>query len=92
MTTIEARRSIRAPVSVVFTAVTDIADLPNTNPDFVGIEFLTEQTSGIGTRFRETRTMNGKEDVTAQTAAEAADPDLQESVSQGDREAPRPAQ
>lgn len=64
MTKVEVHSKIDAPVEVVFRAVTDIANLPATNPAIVGIEFLTEQRSGVGTRFRETRRMKKKEMVT----------------------------
>ncbi len=60
MPKITVERSIRAPVAVIFDAVTNIEKLPETSQDVVAIEFLTEQKSGVGTRFVETRTHNGK--------------------------------
>jgi uncharacterized protein YndB with AHSA1/START domain len=64
MTTITSRRIIAAPIATVFGMVTDIENSPETNADVVAVEFLTESRSGVGTRFRETRSMNGKEHVT----------------------------
>ena len=64
MTRVTVRASIDAPVEVVFAAVTDIENLPATNPDIAKIEFLGERRSGVGTRFRETRMMKGKPAVT----------------------------
>jgi len=64
MTRITVNRIILAPIESVFSAVADIENLPGTNPDIVKIEFLTDQKSGHGTRFRETRLMNNKESVT----------------------------
>ena len=63
MTRITATRSINAPIDVVFKAVADIDNLPKTSKEIVKIEFLTDQKSGIGTRFRETRLMNGKKEM-----------------------------
>ncbi|MEL6906432.1 MAG: SRPBCC family protein [Planctomycetota bacterium] len=57
MTRIAVERAIDAPPEVVFAAVADIEHLPDVSEDVVGIEFLTEQRFGVGTRFRETRRM-----------------------------------
>ncbi|MEM7248181.1 MAG: SRPBCC family protein [Acidobacteriota bacterium] len=64
MTRVAVSRLINATPETVFDAVCNIENLPATNPDVVGIEFLTEQKSGAGTRFRETRRMKDKEMVT----------------------------
>ena len=61
MTRISVTREIAAPVDVVFDAITNIERLPETNPDVVRVEFLGEQRSGVGTRFRETRAMGKKQ-------------------------------
>ena len=58
------RFQISAPVTAVFAAVSDIGNLPQTNPAIVHVEFISETRSGIGTRFIETRLMNGKENKT----------------------------
>lgn len=64
MTRVTVTRTIQAPVARVFSAIADISDLPATNPDVVKVEFLTERHDGVGTRFRETRLMNGRENHT----------------------------
>ncbi|MCA9705094.1 MAG: SRPBCC family protein [Myxococcales bacterium] len=61
MTTVTAETHIDASPDVVFHAISDIEGMPKTNPQVVRVAFLTEQRQGVGTRFRETRRMNGKE-------------------------------
>jgi len=63
MPIIRVSRKINSKVEAVFKAVTDIENLPSTNPDVLKTEFLSEQKSGVGTRFREVRLNNGKEMV-----------------------------
>ncbi|MCB9763785.1 MAG: SRPBCC family protein [Alphaproteobacteria bacterium] len=70
MTTLTVQRRIAAPADLVFTAITDIARLPDTNKDVLSVEFLTEQRAGVGTRFRETRRMGKGELVTELEVAE----------------------
>lgn len=64
MTRITVSRTITASPEQVFRTVSDIDNLPNTSPDIQRIDFLTEKTSGVGTRFRETRAHKGKTMVT----------------------------
>ena len=54
-------RSIDAPVEVVFKTVSDIKHFSEAIPGIVNIEILSDTQTGVGTRFRETRVMNGKE-------------------------------
>lgn len=61
MTRVCVERRVAAPPQIVFDAVANVANLPDTNPDIVKVRFLTERRSGVGTRFVETRSMNGKE-------------------------------
>lgn len=61
MTTVTVSRTINASPDVVFQVVSDIPNLPETNPDIVSIEFFTESQTGLGTRFRETRRMGKKQ-------------------------------
>ena len=61
MTSVTVTRRIAAPVDVVFRTVADIRQFSQVAPQIVGIEFLSDVQSGIGTRFRETRLMNGQE-------------------------------
>ena len=73
MPQITVKRKISAPPEVVFDAVANVANLPDTNPDIVKVRFLTEQRSGVGTRFVETRSMNGKEMETELEITESDD-------------------
>ena len=58
------KRQIAAPVDVVFRAITEIEKFPEKNPAIVKVEILSDQKSGVGTRFRETRRMKDKENST----------------------------
>jgi len=64
MPVITIRTDIKAPADAVFRAVSDIEHFPDTAPNILDVEFLTEQRSGVGTRFRERREMNGEVHVT----------------------------
>jgi hypothetical protein len=55
-------KDIAATPAVVFRAVSDFENLPNTTPEIVRIEFFTEQREGLGTRFRDVR-MQGKKEM-----------------------------
>ncbi len=57
-------RTIHAPLEKVFETISDIRNFQKAVPHILNVEFLTEQQSGIGTRFRETRLMKGKEATT----------------------------
>jgi hypothetical protein len=57
-------RKIKAPVDLVFKTIADIRNFSKAVPNIVNVEFLSDQKSGVGTRFRETRDMNGKESST----------------------------
>jgi uncharacterized protein YndB with AHSA1/START domain len=59
-----AKRMIDAPVEMVFNTVAHIEEFRKALPYVVDVEFLTEQHTGVGTRFRETRLMQGKRHVT----------------------------
>lgn len=61
MTSTRITRTIDAPVESVFEAVADISDFSQAVPEIVRVEFLTESRVGVGTRFRETRVMRGRE-------------------------------
>jgi hypothetical protein len=64
MTRTVVTRTIHAPVSRVFTTVAHIEEFSKAIPHIVKFEYLSESKSGAGTRFRETRLMNGKEMLT----------------------------
>ncbi len=64
MVQVRTKTTIQAPAEVIFDTISNIGQLPETSPDVLSVEFLTESTSGVGTRFRETRRMKNKEIVT----------------------------
>lgn len=61
MTRIQVSRDIAAPAEAVFRAVADVGNLPKTSDDVIAVRFLSDRTSGVGTRFVETRRMGKKE-------------------------------
>ncbi len=64
MSTITVTKHINAPKELVFKTVSDIKNFSKAVPDITNVEFLTEQEYGVGTKFRETRDMNGREATT----------------------------
>ncbi len=50
-------RTIKAPIELVFETVAKIEMFSEAVPDVVEVVFLSESKSGVGTRYRETRTM-----------------------------------
>ncbi len=70
MKSIVASRRISAPLGLVFETVSDIRNFRNAIPNITAIEFLTERNSGVGTRFRETRMMKGRENSVELEVAE----------------------
>ena len=54
-------RRIEAPVDRVFETVSDIGNFSKAISGIVNVEFMSEQRLGVGTRFKETRLMNGRE-------------------------------
>ncbi len=66
-------REINAPASRVFHTVAHISEMSKALPHVESFEYLTEQESGAGTRFRETRSgPNGKPMVTELEVTEYA--------------------
>ncbi len=57
-------RTIDAPIEKVFDTVAHVENFAKAVPHIVRTEFLSDVTSGVGTRFRETRRMHGKETTT----------------------------
>ena len=64
MTRTIVTRLIDAPIDKVFRTVADIRQFSQVVPHIVKIEYLSDQKTGVGARFRETRLMKGKEAVT----------------------------
>ena len=57
-------RTIEAPIALVFSRISNVHRFAEVSEDILEIEFLSEITDGVGTRFRETRNMNGREATT----------------------------
>ena len=57
-------RTIEAPIESVFNTVAAIEQFSEAIPHIVNVEILSEIQTGVGTRFRETRLMRGKEATT----------------------------
>ena len=64
MPRVVVEKTIAAPADLVFRTVAHIEEFERVIPHIVNVEFLSEQRTGVGTRFRETRQMNGKEAAT----------------------------
>lgn len=60
-TTIEVSRHIAAPIEKVFSVASDFAGAPQVVRAIDKVEMLTPGPVGVGTRFRETRTVFGKQ-------------------------------
>lgn len=61
MTTTTMSYLIDAPVETVFDVVAHIENFSQAIPAITDVEFVSEQRSGVGTRFRETRVMGRRE-------------------------------
>ena len=61
MTTTTVTRTIHAQANAVFDTVAHIENFSKAVPSITRTEFLSDKQSGVGTRFRETRLMRGKE-------------------------------
>lgn len=57
-------RTIDAPIDQVFDTIAHIENFSKAVPDIVNVEFLSDTRKGVGTCFRETRLMRGKEEST----------------------------
>jgi len=61
MTSTTVTKTIAAPIDRVFETIADVENFKRAIPHIIRIEFLSERRIGVGTRFRETRLMKGKE-------------------------------
>ena len=64
MTRTIVQRQVQAPPGVVFRAFAHPASLPEVVPNILRVEFLSEQTEGRSTRFKEVRAMGKREEIT----------------------------
>ena len=61
MSEITVTRTINAPLDFVFDTVSDIKSFSKAIEDIIHVEFLSNRQAGVGTKFRETRILNGRE-------------------------------
>lgn len=73
MTRTTVTRTIDAPVELVFKTIANINEFSKAIPGIIKVEILSDTKSGVGTRFRETRLMKGKEATTELEVREYAD-------------------
>ncbi|WP_030754800.1 SRPBCC family protein [Streptomyces griseus] len=74
-TTVVVERRVAASPGRVWEAITDLPDLPRTLSGVQRVEVLTEGVFGVGTRWRETRRMLGREATEEMTVTECEPPD-----------------
>lgn len=75
MSRTEVQRTIAAPPDVVFAAVADVQHFSRAVDDIERVEFVSEIRAGLGTRFRETRVMRGREATVELEITEFAPPE-----------------
>lgn len=75
MSRITITKTINAPAAQVFKTVADINNFSKAVPHIVSAEILSDIKRGVGTRFRETRLMNGQEATTELEVTEYIDND-----------------
>ena len=63
MATITVTRRVEAPANVVFRAVAEPKRFAEAIAGVTKLEFLSAETSGAGTRYRQSRVLNGKENA-----------------------------
>lgn len=68
-----ASREIAASPDFVFRTVSDVRNFQNAVSHIIHVEFLSDQHCGVGTRFRETRLVNGREQTVEIEVAELVD-------------------
>jgi uncharacterized membrane protein len=61
MQTVTVRQPCTAPIEVVWRLATDLASMPETMSGITAVDVLSAGDFGVGTRWRETRTMYGKQ-------------------------------
>lgn len=81
MKAIHLSRSIDAPKDAVFRTISDIRNFSEAIPEITHVEFVTDQQSGAGTRFKETRVMKGRESTVEIEVAEYVENDRVRMVS-----------
>ncbi|MYH48229.1 MAG: hypothetical protein F4151_01535 [Gammaproteobacteria bacterium] len=75
MSRTEIQRTIAAPANKVFAAVADVRHFSRAVEHIERVEFLSDTRTGLGTRFRETRVMRGREATVELEITEFAPPE-----------------
>lgn len=75
-------RQIHAPRAHVFQCLARVEHFSQAVPHILSVEFLTDSRYGVGTRFRETREMNGREATTILEVTELVENDRVRMVSE----------
>jgi len=70
MKPIRVARMIAAPLDLVFRTISNVRNFRDAVPHITNVEFLSDKQTGVGTRFRETRIMNGREQTVELEVAE----------------------
>ncbi len=71
----EIQRTIAAPADKVFAAVADVRQFSRAVENIERVEFVSDTRTGLGTRFRETRIMRGREATVELEITEFAAPE-----------------
>ena len=75
MSRTEVQRTIAAPADKVFAAVADVRQFSRAVENIERVEFVFDTRTGLGTRFRETRLMRGREATVELEITEFAPPE-----------------
>ena len=75
MSRTEIRRTIAAPADKVFAVVADVEQFSRAVENIERVEFVSDTRTGLGTRFRETRLMRGREATVELEITEFAPPE-----------------
>ncbi len=75
MQRIRTHRTIHGALDEVFRSISDVRNFRQAVPHITKIEFLTDQQAGVGTRFLETRLMQGREQTVELEVAEYVEND-----------------
>lgn len=67
------KRTIQAPIDDVFKAIATVDEFAKAVPQITSVEFVSEKKYGVGTRFKETRIIAGKEATTELEVTELID-------------------
>ena len=75
MSRVTVTKTINAPLEFVFQTVAEIENFSKAIPHIVKVEFISENKTGVGAKFRETRIMMGKQAETVLEVTEYSEND-----------------